>query len=304
MISWFVFCLVISIALYTDLCLFQKNKIDLKLASIKSVFYVILACLFAWYVGVFYGSDAAIDFITGYVVELSLSMDNVFVFILIFEYLNIPKLHQGRVLFYGILSAIILRFVMIISGVYIISKLEWVFYIFGAILIYSAYKMLFSHQDTQRSTGDNAIVNFLKRFVSVSKEIDGNKFLIKNKRTGKRSITPLLIALIMIEKTDIIFALDSIPAILAITKDVFIVTTSNIFAIVGLRSLYIVLASITGKLRYLRFGLAFILFFIGGKMILAIQGFHIGTYISLGVILTALIATIVLSLLVKSDKKA
>ena len=240
------------------------------------------------------GKTAMLEYLTGYVVEQSLSIDNIFVIAVIFSYFKIPTQYQHRVLFWGILGAVFFRAVMIFIGVVLIERFSWMSYVFGAILIYSAYKM-YTSTDEEVDPDKNPVVNFFKKFMPVTSRFDGEKFFIR--RMGIRAATPLFIALLVVETTDIMFAFDSIPAIFAITTDPFLVFTSNIFAILGLRSLYFVLASILDKFRFLQLGLTLILAFVGVKMILIAQDIHLPDLVSLGVIVLVLVGSIVLSML-------
>lgn len=239
------------------------------------------------------GKTAFLEYLTGYVVEQSLSIDNIFVIAVIFSYFKIPTEYQHRVLFWGILGAVVFRALMIFVGVVLIERFSWMSYVFGAILIYSAYKM-YTSTDEEVDPDKNPVVNFFKKFMPVTSRFDGEKFFIK--RLGVTAATPLFIALLVVETTDVMFAFDSIPAIFAITTDPFLVFTSNIFAILGLRSLYFVLASVLDKFRFLQLGLTLILAFVGVKMILIAQDIHIPEVISLGVIILTLAGSILASM--------
>jgi len=245
------------------------------------------------------GSDAALKYLTGYLIEQSLSVDNIFVIALIFAYFKIPQKYQHRVLFWGILGAVVFRGLMIALGVVLINNFSWITYAFGALLLFSAYKMLTS-RDEDIDPENNPVILFVKRFVPVVRQLHGEKFFVR--KMGIRAATPLFIALMVIETTDIMFAIDSIPAIFAVTTDPFIVFTSNIFAILGLRSLYFVLASVLEKFRYLQYSLVFILAFVGVKMIL-LHHVHLPEWISLAVVVVFLAAGIVASIILDDDKK-
>lgn len=210
------------------------------------------------------GGNAMIKYITGYLVELSLSMDNVFVIALIFSYFQVPQKYQHRVLFWGILGALFFRAVMIFLGVFLLEKFEFMFYVFGVILLYSAWKMLNTSEEIHPS--QNPIILWLKRIFPITKEYHGHDFFVRRRHV--LAATPLFVALVMVETTDIVFAFDSIPAILGITTDPFLVFSSNVFAILGLRSLYFVLAAMINRFGYLRYSLASILFFVGVKMLI------------------------------------
>lgn len=248
------------------------------------------------------GLNAALTYLTGYIVELSLSMDNIFVIAVIFTYFGIPKQYQHRVLFWGILGAVIFRGIFIAAGAYLISHFDWVLYVFGAILLWTAYKMVKPGGDGDVHPDDNLVLRLFSKFLPVTKKIRGEQFFIR--REGKIiAMTPVFVALIVIETTDIMFAFDSIPAIFAITTDPFIVFTSNIFAILGLRSMYFVLASMIDRFEYLKYSLATILAFVGIKMLV----FHpldikLEQWISLTIILVILLAGIGISLLRRRTK--
>jgi tellurite resistance protein TerC len=231
------------------------------------------------------GGEAALEFLTGYIIEKSLSMDNIFVMAAIFGYFKIPKIYQHRVLFWGILGAIIFRGVFVIGGAALLHHFEWIMYVFGALLIFSALKMLFSKEDEEQDLSQNTVVKLAKKFFPITTKIEGHAFFLKE--NGKRFITPLLLSLLVIETTDIFFAVDSIPAIFAVTQDPFIVFTSNIMAILGLRSLYFALAAMLGKFHLLKYALVFILGFVGVKMLI-MEVYKIPTWISLSVIVFAL----------------
>ena len=231
------------------------------------------------------GGEAALEFLTGYIIEKSLSMDNIFVMAAIFGYFKIPKIYQHRVLFWGILGAIIFRGVFVIGGAALLHHFEWIMYVFGALLIFSALKMLFSKEDEEQDLSQNTVVKLAKKFFPITTKIEGHAFFLKE--NGKRYITPLFLSLLVIETTDIFFAVDSIPAIFAVTQDPFIVFTSNIMAILGLRSLYFALAAMLGKFHLLKYALVFILGFVGVKMLI-MEVYKIPTWISLSVIVFAL----------------
>lgn len=231
------------------------------------------------------GGEAALEFLTGYIIEKSLSMDNIFVMAAIFGYFKIPKIYQHRVLFWGILGAIIFRGVFVIGGAALLHHFEWIMYVFGALLIFSALKMLFSKEDEEQDLSQNTVIKLAKKFFPITTKIEGHAFFLKE--NGKRYITPLFLSLLVIETTDIFFAVDSIPAIFAVTRDPFIVFTSNIMAILGLRSLYFALAAMLGKFHLLKYALVFILGFVGVKMLI-MEVYKIPTWISLSVIVFAL----------------
>lgn len=247
--------------------------------------------------GALTGKDAAIQFFTGWVVEYSLSLDNIFVIAVIFGYFGVPPKYQHRVLFWGILGALILRGLMIAAGTALIQRFEWTIYVFGGLLIVTAIKMLLTQTD-EVEPEKNPLVRLARRLYPVTSDFHEQKFFTHI--DGKRAITPMFLVLLVVESTDVLFAVDSIPAIFAITKDPFLVFTSNVFAILGLRSLYFALAGMMGMFRYLKASLVFVLAFVGVKMILS-HHYHIDTMVSLAVIVGILGVGIVASLIGKKD---
>lgn len=239
------------------------------------------------------GKQAALDFFTGYLIEKSLSLDNIFVIAMIFSYFSVPLIYQHRVLFWGILGALVMRGAMIAAGVAMVRKMDWIFYVFGAFLVITAIKMFFVRQDNL-APENNPLVRFARRTFPVTPDFDGQKFF--SQVDGKKAITPLFLALLMVESSDVLFAVDSIPAIFAITTDPFLVFTSNIFAILGLRSLYFALAALIEKFRFLKISLVFLLAFVGVKMLL-VHHFPISTKVSLMAIVAILAAGVVASIL-------
>ncbi len=294
---WIGFFIFVAIALAIDIGAFNRTPktLNFKQASNMTAIWVLLASIFC--TGIYYigNEQKALEFLTAYIVEFSLSMDNVFVFIMIFSYFKIPSQYQHRVLFWGIVGAIVMRFVMILGGVYMVEYFEWLFVVFGVFLIIVGLKMAFVKDNgEQTNLYDNIVIKFIKQRFKVTDELADSKFVvIKN---GDRHFTPLFLVLVLIEKTDLIFALDSIPAVLAISKDPFIVFTSNIFAILGLRSLYFLLAGLMHKFSHLKYGICTILVFVGMKMILVELGYKIPIGYSLSFILLALAISICSSL--------
>lgn len=270
----------------------QEQRQIFRRALIWTILWISLAGIFAGIVFVTLGSDKALLFVTGYAIEKSLSVDNMFVFLLIFSTLAIPHVYQHKVLMAGILSAIAMRIGLILAGVSLLESFHWMIYIFGGLLLFTAIRMLVQKKEKKIEIEKNIAVRIMKRFIPVSLEIHGSKFL--SRKNGIIYATPLLVALIIVEMTDLVFALDSIPAILAITTDPFIVITSNIFAILGLRSLYFLLAGMMDKFYYLKPGLALVLFFIGTKMV-ASEFYKIPIMISLVVIFGILAIAMILS---------
>ena len=251
-----------------------------------------MAMGFAWGLYALRGQEEALEFVTGYIVELSLSMDNVFVIALIFGYFRVPLAYQHRVLFWGILGALIMRGIMIGAGAALVRQFEWTLMIFGAFLVFSGIKMLFSKEEGV-DPEKNVVMRLARKCLPISPAYEKHHFItIVN---GRRMLTPLALVLIMVEATDLIFALDSIPAIFGITTKEFIVFTSNVFAILGLRSLYFVLAGAIDYFRFLKFGLSLVLVFIGAKMLLP-ESIHISTPVSLGMVGTIILVSVGVSL--------
>jgi tellurite resistance protein TerC len=270
----------------------QEQEQTFRRALIWTILWISLAGIFAGIVFVTLGSDKALLFVTGYAIEKSLSVDNMFVFLLIFSSLAIPHVYQHKVLMAGILSAIAMRIGLILAGVSLLESFHWMIYIFGGLLLFTGIRMLVQKKEKKIEIEKNIAVRIMKRFIPVSLEIHGNRFL--SRKNGIIYATPMLVALVIVEMTDLVFALDSIPAILAITIDPFIVITSNIFAILGLRSLYFLLAGMMEKFYYLKPGLALVLFFIGIKMV-ASEFYKIPIMISLVVIFGILAIAMILS---------
>ena len=240
------------------------------------------------------GADAVLQYVTGYLLEWSLSVDNIFVMAVIFNFLRIPAAFQYRVLFWGIVGAIVLRGMMIGAGTALLDAFDWMFYVFGATLIVSALRMLREDdQETPRDLSNSFPARLLRRFIPVTDEIHGSKFLVR--LGGRMHATPLLLALVMVELTDVVFAVDSIPAILAVTQDPFLVFTSNAFAILGLRSLYFAVAGLMALFRYLKYSLVLILAFVGVKMLL-VSFYHVPNLVSLGIIVATLAGGVLASL--------
>ncbi len=283
---WIAFSVGIFILLLIDLSLFGKSghKVSRKAALIESGIWVGIALVFNLWFGYAFGKELGVEFLTGYLVEKSLSVDNLFVILLIFSSFRIPDKHQHRVLFYGVLGAIVLRAFFIIVGAQLLQMFHWILYVFGTILIITAVKLL-RDTDEKIDVQENWSIRFIRKFIPTTGSFNGNHFfLVEN---GVRKATPLFLALIVIEVTDLVFAVDSIPAVFAVTQDAFVAFASNILAILGLRALYFVLADWVGKLRYLKPGLAAVLGFIGIKMLL-LEVVKIPSWISLLVIFSIL----------------
>src|SRR6266550_6547873 len=264
---WVGFCALILFMLSLDLGLFNRkaHTIRYREAAVWSAIWVMLAGVFAGVVFWSQGQQRGLEFVTGYLIELSLSVDNLFVFILIFSYFKVPGRYQHRVLFWGLLGALVFRLTMIFLGATLIHTFNWILYVFGAFLVYTGLSM-FREEDKEIQPEKNPVVRLVTRFVRISRNYDEEKFFTRI--NGRRVGTLLLLVLVIVEVTDVVFAVDSIPAIFAVTTNPFIVYTSNVFAILGLRSLYFVLAGAIGYFRYLKYGLALVLVFIGVKMLL------------------------------------
>lgn len=292
---WVGFIAFVLAMLSLDLGVFHRkaHEVRPKEALSWTVVWVSLALVFAGGLFYFYGREVGLTFLTGYIIEESLSVDNIFVIVLIFEYFRVPKYAQHRVLFYGIVGALLMRGVFIGLGAVLIARFEWILYLFGALLVITGVRMAFK-QEEEFHADDNPVVKVFRRFVPISARYDGTHFFtIEN---GKRLATPLLLVLVLVEFTDLIFAVDSIPAIFGVTTDPFLVFTSNIFAILGLRSLYFLLAAVVDKFHLLKYGLAIILTFVGVKM-LGEELFHIDIVVSLAVILSTLAISIIASVI-------
>jgi tellurite resistance protein TerC len=264
---WIGFVAVVVVLLVLDLCVFHRRArvVRFKEALLWTAVWFSLAMIFAFSLRPMQnGKQGSLEFLAGYLIELSLSMDNMFIIALIFAYFQVPSQSQHRVLFWGILGALLMRGLMITVGVVLIDLLDWILYVFGLLILISGIKMFFSH--TEVSPEKNLIVRLARRVFPVAPHFDGEKF--RTEWNGRKALTPLALALVMVETMDLVFALDSIPAIFAVTRDPFIVFTSNVFAILGLRSLYFVLAGAIGYFRYLKYGLAVVLIFIGVKMLI------------------------------------
>jgi tellurite resistance protein TerC len=279
--------------LVLDLGLFHRRAHTVKFreALAWSAAWIALAAIFAVIIFFWHGRTPALEFATGYVIELSLSVDNLFVFLLIFRFFQVPAIHQHKVLFWGILGAFIMRAVFIAAGVGLIVRFHWIIYVFGAFLVYSGIKLFFQ-KEAEIHPEKNPILRLFRRWVPVTKEYVGNKFFV---RSPGLYATPLFIVLLVVETTDLLFAVDSIPAILAITRDAFIVYTSNVFAILGLRSMYFALAGMMEMFRYLHYGLSLVLIFVGAKMLLS-HYFEIPTPVVLTVVAGVLAISVIASM--------
>jgi tellurite resistance protein TerC len=292
---WITFHVGLFIALTVDLAQFKHRgrALSIGAAARRTIVWIVLSLLFSLLVGKIRGPDKAIEFLTGYVIEYSLSVDNIFVFVLIFQYFSVPAIAQHRVLVWGILGALIMRGIMIGFGVALVARFSFVLYLFGIFLIITAVRMLFGkHLEPQFE--ESVIMRLVPRFVPVTNEFHGEDFIARV--NNRWMLTPLALALIVIDVMDLVFAVDSIPAVFAITRDGFIIYTSNICAILGLRSLYFLLANLIERFVYLRTGLAIVLAFVGIKMII-VDYVRVPTLISLAVVATTLAVTITVSML-------
>ncbi len=298
---WFGFLLFIIAVLAIDLGLFHRKSHEVKIreALIWSTVWIGLALIFNYLIYIYMGKVKALEFLTGYVIEKSLSVDNLFVFIMLFSFFNVEAKYQHKILFWGILGAIILRAIFIFAGVALINNFHWIIYVFGAFLLFTGFKML-RNKEGDVNPSKNIFVRICKIFMPVTPVNHGSKFFVRIDK--KLFATPLFIVLLIVEFTDLIFAVDSIPAILAISDDSFIIFTSNVFAILGLRALYFALAGITKYFYYLKYGLSAILVFVGAKM--CISAFYkIPVLFSLLVILGILLLSVLASVVIKNKLK-
>ena len=303
---WGVFLVFVLVMLSLDILVFGGNKaqkMNVRQATCWSMAWMCMAMLFAAGMWAYLGRVADIEmahtkvmeFLAGYVIEKALSIDNIFVFLLIFNHFSVPAEYQRKVLLYGVLGAIAMRIAMILGGVWVVEQFSWVLYGFGAFLIFTGLKMIWS-AEKKADLNASPIVRLTKKYFSFTDDFRAENFSVLE--NGRRLWTPLLLVLVMIEVSDVIFAVDSIPAIFAITTDPFIVFTSNIFAIMGLRALYFLLAEIAERFHYLKYGLALVLVFVGGKMLM-VDWFHISTLTSLLVIAVIVAGSVSISLLIK-----
>jgi tellurite resistance protein TerC len=292
--AWGALIAGITTLLMIDLLLVHRtpHEISLKEAAIESSVWIAIGLSFTLVMWGWHGGTAAGEYLSGYLIEKSLSVDNVFVWAVIFGYFGVPPKYQFRVLFWGIFGALVLRGIFIFAGVKLISTFDWVLYIFGAFLLFTAWRVA-THEDAEVHPENNPVLRLVRRVVPSTTEYDGQKLFTR--RNARILATPLFAVLILVETTDVVFAVDSIPAILAVSREAFIVFASNAFAIMGLRSLYFLLAGMAGRFRYLNIGLGVILAFVGIKMLI-VDLVHLPTFLSLGVIAVVLTVTIVASL--------
>jgi len=291
------FAIVVVGFLVLDLMVFNRkaHKISVKAAAWQSAFWVFVSLVFAGCIFALYDHTKAIEFLSAYTTEKMLSVDNLFVILLIFSYFNVEEKYQHRVLFYGILGAIILRAVFIGLGAVVIEHFHWVLYVFGAILVYSGIKLFFEKKEEHVDFKHSRIYKLAHKFLRFSSNHHGGKFFVRE--NGKLFATSLFLVMILIEWTDLVFAVDSIPAAFSISQDNFIVYTSNIFAILGLRAMFFLLEAVIHKFHHLQKGLSLVLIAIGGKMLLDIVGIHVPSIVSFGIVMGCLVGSIVLSLI-------
>lgn len=301
--SWWIgFNALVLFLLALDLGIFNRkaHAVSVKEALGWSAVWITLAVGFGLWIGQAMGRQAMLEFYAGYLVEQALSVDNLFVFILVFGYFRIPQELQHRVLFWGILGALLMRGAMIGAGAVLLAQFHWIIYLFGAFLIYTGFKMAFGGEN-EIEPEQNPVIRLVRRFIPLTTKFHGDKFFVREALDPggvvKLVATPLFVVLALVETTDVVFAVDSIPAIFGVTRNPFLVYTSNVFAILGLRSLYFVLANIIGKFHLLKYGLSIVLAFVGAKMLLSeIQPISIG--VSLGVVAGVLIGSVLLSLII------
>jgi tellurite resistance protein TerC len=301
-LTYLIFGLVLLVALVFDLGLLSKKgtTVTLKIALWQTIFWVSLALAFFGYLWFEMGSKTAVEYVSAYLMEWSLSIDNIFVFILIFNFFKVKEEYYGRVLLIGILTAVVLRIIFISVGVALVSRFEWLLYIFGAILVYTGVMMFFAKKEEAVDLEKNKMYKFLKMIFPFSTEDGGGKFTIV--QNGKKMYTSIFAVVLLLAGTDIVFALDSIPAVFGISQDKLVIYTSNIFAVLGLRSLFFLLHGAVNKFKYLPQGIAIVLVFIGVKMLIEMFKIHLPVYISLSVIVLCIGTSIAVSFLSKNEK--
>ena len=292
--AWIALVGAITALLVADLLIVHRRPhvISLREAGIESAIWISIGVAFTGVVALSFGGQAAGEYMAGYLIEKSLSVDNVFVWAVLFSYFAVPREYQFRVLFWGIFGALVMRAAFIFGGIAVLERFEWVLYIFGAFLVFTAFRIA-RHQETEVHPERNPVLRLVRRVIPSTAEYDGQKLFTK--KLGRRVATPLFVVLVLVETTDVVFAIDSVPAILAISREPFIVFSSNAFAILGLRALYFLLAGMAGRFRYLNIGLGVILGFVGIKMLIA-ELWHVPLGLSLGVIATALTVSVLASL--------
>lgn len=296
LLFWIIFNAIILLLLGIDLAVVNRGGrvLTLKGSLFSSAIWILLALLFAVFIHQWMGATKSLEFVTGYLIEEALSVDNLFVFILLFRYFKVPAEQERTVLFWGILGALIMRGAFILLGVSLVRRFEWILYLLGAFLVYSGFKLMREGEEEHVDPSRNFALRLARKFLPITENFEGNRFAVT--RDGRRFFTPLFIVLLVVETTDILFATDSIPAILAITRDSFIVYTSNVFAILGLRSLFFALAALIKLFHYLNYGLAVVLMFIGIKMLVGAK-YVIPTWITLVVVAVVLAVSVIASVL-------
>jgi tellurite resistance protein TerC len=295
-----IFAVIIIIFLVLDLGLFHKqaHKITTKSALYQSIFWVLISTMFGFFIYKYddSGSVGAVEYFSAYLTEYALSVDNIFVILLILKYFKVKEEYYHKTLFWGILGAIVFRGFFIFVGAFLIHKFHWILYVFGVFLIYSGVRIYFEDGDEKIEPDKNPIMRFCRKYLPMTNDDHDGKFVVRE--AGKLFFTPLFLVIVLIETTDLIFAVDSIPAAFAITQNEFLIYTSNIFAVMGLRAMFFLLAGIIDKFYLLQKGLSIILFFIGAKMLLEIFDIHVGVYTSFSVIIATLTLSIILSIMV------
>ena len=298
---WVGFNVFVLLMLAVDLGIFHRHAhvVSVREAATWSVVWVALALTFNYGIYHYMGQDAGLEFLTGYLIEKALSVDNIFVFVLVFAYFKVPAKYQHRVLFWGIIGALLMRGAMIGAGAYLIKQFHWIIYIFGGFLVITGLRMLTQAEDAIEPES-NPVIRLVRRMIPVTKQYHGQDFFVRKEDEagvrGRLIATPLFVVLVLVETTDLIFAVDSIPAIFAVTEDPFLVYTSNVFAILGLRSLYFLLAGVIHKFHYLKLGLSIILIFVGAKMLMT-DVYKVPIGLSLGIVALILLLSVVASLL-------
>lgn len=301
---WVGFNAFVLVMLLLDLLVFNRKAhvVKMREALSWSFFWIALSLVFNYFVYRNMGRQAGLEFLTGYLIEKSLSVDNLFVFLLIFSYFRVPPQYQHKILFWGVLGALVLRAIFILVGAALLAKFSFLLYVLGAFLVYTGIKMATNAGEPEIDPDSNPVVKFLSRHLPITSQLHEGKFFVR--KDGLLFATPLLVVLVMVETTDVVFAVDSIPAILAVSRDTFIVYTSNVFALLGLRALYFALEGLMRLFHYLHYGLSLILIFIGAKLLLS-EVYHMSMGISLGVVGVILVLSVVASLLFpKQEEKA
>jgi TerC family integral membrane protein len=295
LLLWVVFNLFVVAMLILDLGVFHRkaHEVRIREALFWSAFWIVLSLLFNLGIYFWHGSQAALEFFTGYLLEKSLSVDNIFVFLMVFTYFRVPYIHQHKVLFWGILGALIMRALFILTGIALIQKFHWIIYVMGGFLVLTGIKMA-TQKDEEINPERNPVLRLVRRLLPMTEDYESGRFFVR--RSGRLFATPLFIVVLVVETTDVIFAVDSIPAILAITLDPFIVYTSNVFAILGLRALYFALAGVMKLFHYLPYGLSFILVFVGVKMLL-VDIYKVPISLALGTVAGVLAISVLASIL-------